>query len=96
MTDIIIKAYDVVDEIIKTPKFNEIKELHQKIDKLYHQEIQAFENAKLNYQKVMDQGGTYHPDYKEVIQKLSQTKKELYEQPERVKRIFKFTIKNNI
>lgn len=82
MTDIIIKAYDVVDEIMKDPKFSEIKILHQKIDGLYHKQIEAFDKAKLAYQKVMDEGGTYHPDYKDAVKRLSHTKKELYEQPE--------------
>lgn len=82
MTDIIIKAYDVLDEILNDEKIPEIKQLHRKMDDLYKHEIQAFEEAKLAYQKVMDEGGTYHPDYKSAIKHLSETKKNLYEQPE--------------
>ncbi len=82
MTDIILKAYDVLDEFIKDDKFPEIKQIHQKIDDLYKNEIENFELAKTAYQKVMDEGGTYHPDYKDAVKKLSETKKHLYEQPE--------------
>lgn len=82
MTDIIIKAYDVLDEILNDSKFPEIKKLHQSLDDLYKIEIDAFEKAKDLYQKVMDEGGSYHPDYKDAVKKLSATKKALYEQPE--------------
>ncbi len=82
MTEIIMKAYDVLDEIISDPLFFEIKELNQKLDGLYQNEINAFNDAKIKYQKVMDEGGTYHPDYKEVIKLLSETKKTLYETKE--------------
>ncbi|MFA5471195.1 MAG: YlbF family regulator [Acholeplasmataceae bacterium] len=82
MTDIIIKAYDVLDEFLNDEKFPEIKKLHQTIDDLYETEIKAFDQAKEAYQKVMDEGGSYHPDYKDAVKHLSETKKHLYEQPE--------------
>ena len=82
LTEIIIKAYDVLDEIIKDPKLKEIKILNQRIDHLYPNEIKAFEEAKLYHQKIMDEGGKYHPDYKDAIKRLSESKKNLYEQPE--------------
>ena len=82
LTDIIIKAYDVLDEILKDPKLNEIKILNKRIDQLYPNEIRAFEEAKAYYQQVMDEGGKYHPDYKDAIKRLSESKKILYEQAE--------------
>jgi len=82
LTDIILKAYDVLDEFVRDSKFPEIKKYHQQIDQLYKKEIEAFNLAKITYQKIMDEGGTYHPDYKESVKKLSETKKHLYEQPE--------------
>lgn len=82
MTDIIIKAYDVVDEILSDPSIKEIKILNQKIDQLYKEEIKAFNDAKIKYQTILDEGGTYHPDYKQSIKTLSETKKVLYEMPE--------------
>lgn len=82
MTEIIMQAYNVLEEILKDPKLKEIKKLNQKLDQAYPNEIKAFEEAKINYQKVMDEGGKYHPDYKDAIKKLSESKKNLYEQPD--------------
>lgn len=79
MTDIIMKAYDVLDEILKDPSLPEIKKLNQSIDQLYKNEIKAFNDAKIKYQTVLNEGGTYHPDYKQSIKTLSETKKALYE-----------------
>ena len=77
-----MQAYNVLEEILKDPKLKEIKILNQKIDKAYPNEIKAFEEAKIYYQKIMDEGGKYHPDYKDAIKKLSESKKNLYEQPD--------------
>jgi len=82
MTEIIIKAYDVADEIIKDSKYSEIKRLNKLIDQLYPNEIEAFEAAKVKYDDVMTTGGKYHPDFKSVTLLLSQTKAALYEKPE--------------
>lgn len=82
MTDIIIKAYDVLDEILSDPSIEEIKHLNKNIDLLYKKEISAFNDAKIKYQRVLNEGGTYHPDYKQSIKVLSETKKVLYEMPE--------------
>lgn len=77
-----MQAYNVLEEILKDPKLKEIKILNQKIDKAYPNEIKAFEEAKIYYQKIMDEGGKFHPDYKDAIKKLSESKKNLYEQPD--------------
>jgi cell fate (sporulation/competence/biofilm development) regulator YlbF (YheA/YmcA/DUF963 family) len=82
VTDIIIKAYDVLDEILSDPSIEEIKHLNKNIDLLYKKEISAFNDAKIKYQRVLNEGGTYHPDYKQSIKVLSETKKVLYEMPE--------------
>ncbi|BCR36557.1 YlbF family regulator [Mariniplasma anaerobium] len=82
MTDIIIKTYDVLDEILSDPSIKEIKHLNENIDLLYKDEIKAFSDAKIKYQIVLNEGGTYHPDYKQSIKVLSETKKTLYEMPE--------------
>lgn len=79
MTDIIMKAYDVLDEILRDPSLPEIKRLNISIDHLYKNEIKAFNDAKIKYQQVLNEGGTYHPDYKQSIKELSETKKALYE-----------------
>jgi len=82
LTDIIIKAYDVAEEIVKDEKFKEIVKLNKSIDILYPKEIEAFKLAKIKYQEVMNVGGKYHPDFKEVTALLSQTKAALYNQKE--------------
>ena len=79
MTDIIIKAYDVLDEFLEDPSLPEIKKLNQSIDKLYKNEVKAFNDAKTKYEQVLNEGGTYHPDYKQCVKILSETKKALYE-----------------
>jgi cell fate (sporulation/competence/biofilm development) regulator YlbF (YheA/YmcA/DUF963 family) len=82
MTEIIMQAYNVLDELKTDPLFIQMKELDQKIASLYQKEIQAFTKAKEVYEDVMTTGGSYHPDYKDAIRKLSETKSELYGKPE--------------
>jgi cell fate (sporulation/competence/biofilm development) regulator YlbF (YheA/YmcA/DUF963 family) len=82
MTEIIMQAYNVLDELKTDPLFIQMKELDQKIASLYQKEILAFTQAKEVYEDVMTTGGSYHPDYKDAIRKLSETKSELYGKPE--------------
>ncbi len=82
MTEIIMQAYNVLDELKTDPLFIQMKELDQKIASLYQKEIQSFTKAKEVYEDVMTTGGSYHPDYKDAIRKLSETKSELYGKPE--------------
>jgi cell fate (sporulation/competence/biofilm development) regulator YlbF (YheA/YmcA/DUF963 family) len=82
MTDIIVKAYEVADEFTSDPRFKEIARLNKLIDQLYPEEIKAFEDAKIKYQDVMQYGGKYHPDFKDVTIALSKTKTNLYQQKE--------------
>jgi len=53
----------------------------------YPVEIKAFQDAKIKYDLVMSKGGSYHPDFKEVVQMFSESKQKLYSMPE-VKRYF--------
>ncbi len=82
MTDIILQAYNVVDEIVKDPEVIALKKLNKTIDKKFKSEIKAFSDAKEVYSDVMSTGGHYHPDFKAVTVKLSKAKLELYEKPE--------------
>ncbi len=82
MTEIIMQAYNVLDELKTDPLFIQMKELDQQIASLYQNEIQAFTKAKEVYEDVMTTGGSYHPDYKNAIRKLSETKSDLYGKPE--------------
>jgi cell fate (sporulation/competence/biofilm development) regulator YlbF (YheA/YmcA/DUF963 family) len=82
-----MQAYQVLDEIKEDSKYIEIKYLDQKMLELYSQEIEAFQESKIKYDQVMSEGGSYHPDFKETIQKFSESKTVLYSKPE-VKRYF--------
>ncbi|MDD3068015.1 MAG: hypothetical protein RBQ78_02305 [Acholeplasmataceae bacterium] len=79
MTEIIIQAYQVLDEILKDEHYIEMKRLNQSIIKKYENEISAFNEAKDLYSQIMQEGGTYHPDFKRVSNLLSETKRKLYE-----------------
>lgn len=82
MTDIIIQAYQVLDELKQDPNYLLMKSLDQKIAVLYPHEIEAFQKAKQTYEDIMETGANYHPDYKEAIKRLSDTKSELYQKEE--------------
>lgn len=82
MTEIVMQAYEVADEMIADEKFKRIVKLNKLIDKLYPQEIKAFDDAKIAYYEVMQTGGKYHPDFKKTTQLLSETKARLYNQKE--------------
>ena len=87
MTELIMQAYQVLDEIKEDSKYKEIKYLDQKMLELYSNEIKAFQEAKIKYDQVMSEGGAYHPDFKEAVQKFGESKTVLYSKPE-VKRYF--------
>lgn len=78
MTNIIIQAFLVLDEIKKDPKYLLMKQLDLQIGKLYPNEIKAFQDSKKVYDEVMATGGSYHPDFKDVVQKFSKAKSVLY------------------
>jgi cell fate (sporulation/competence/biofilm development) regulator YlbF (YheA/YmcA/DUF963 family) len=82
-----MQAYNVLDELRKDEKYLTLLTLDQRIGTLYPQEISAFQKAKVTYEEILNTGGAYHPDYKDAIKLLSQTKTILYEKPE-VKRYF--------
>lgn len=88
MTDIIIQAYQVLDEILKDENYVEMKTLNQRIIQIYEKEILAFNHAKEAYSQVMQEGGTYHPDFKKYSSLLSETKKKLYETEEMKRYVF--------
>ena len=82
MTDIIMQAYQVVDEIVKDQDVIDLKRLNRFIDKTYPKEIEAFRQAKDVYAKIMATGGSYHPDFKQATIRLSETKTALYQTDE--------------
>lgn len=82
MTDIILQAYNVMDEIVKDHDVITLKKLNKIIDLKYADDIKAFSHAKDVYADIMTTGGHYHPDFKDATIKLSQTKTTLYQKEE--------------
>lgn len=82
MTEIIMQAYEVLDEIKHDPVYLEIKKLNRLINQNYQEEINRFTKSKNTYEAILNQGGSYHPDYKSVIKDMSQAKQELYTKEE--------------
>lgn len=82
MTDIIMQAYNVLDEIKDDPMYQSIKTLDRLITSKYKEEIKVFNQANKVYNQVMAEGGTYHPDYKEAVKTFSQAKSNLYQKQE--------------
>lgn len=87
MTEYIMQAYNILDEIKKDPIYQEIKRLDHLMLELYAQEIQRFQEAKTHYDHIMQEGGTYHPDFKVAVQAFQQAKLDLYSKEE-VKKYF--------
>jgi cell fate (sporulation/competence/biofilm development) regulator YlbF (YheA/YmcA/DUF963 family) len=82
MTDIIMQAYHVLDEIRRDSTYQSIQKLDQMIAKLYQDEIEQFQKAKVAYETIMSEGGTFHPDFKDAVKRFSETKAVLYAKPE--------------
>ena len=82
MTDIIMQAYHVLDELKRDPKYVLMKELNQKIGQLYPMEIKEFQNSKIIYDDVMATGGSHHPDFKQSVKRFADAKTILYSKPE--------------
>lgn len=80
-TDYIELCEAIGDEILSLPVFQIYKKLQHEMN--HNQEIiqliNEFEKAKELYADVERYGGKYHPDYKEVSQRLIDTKSNLYQ-----------------
>lgn len=79
MTELIMKAYDVLDEIKSDQAYQRFLELDKLIKKTLENEVFEFDQKKQIYQKVMALGGHYHPDFKEVSKMFLEVKQRLYE-----------------
>ena len=79
MTEVSLQAYQVLDEIKQDQIYVELRSLNKIIETTYKDEIIAFNRAKQHYDQIMGEGGAYHPDYKAATQRLSLTKKALYD-----------------
>lgn len=82
MTEYIIQAYKIADEMKHSLKYRQYKQLEKIIEEKYATLIQTFNTWKEKYYTILDEGGKYHPDYLETVKKLSEAKKVLYEKSE--------------
>lgn len=81
MTEILIAAYQLADEIINSSDFIKLKTLNQRINQQYQTELTEFNRLKEAYQQILATGGSYHPDFKEIVKQLSKVKTKLYQTP---------------
>lgn len=77
-----MQAYRVLDEIKIDPIYQSIKKHNRLIIETYSEEIKKFQEAKSKYDQVMIDGGTYHPDFKQIAKEFGKAKSTLYQKPE--------------
>lgn len=78
MTEIIIQAYRAIDEIAADPRLFELRAMNKTILTEYHKEVEAFRRAKDDFERIRNEGGSYHPEYKSASRTLSEAKQALY------------------
>lgn len=93
-TKIINKAYDLADELKKTPVYLEMKRLNELIKTKYKKELNDYQKVFSRFDEILNTGGVYHPDFKEVNSLYSEVKTILYSKEE-VKEYFKNEQKMN-
>lgn len=81
MTEILMLAYDYVDEIKASNEYQRLLWLNDNLTKLYQEEIKAFKTIEKAYNEVMEIG-IHHPDFKKVSSSFVEVKKNLYEKSE--------------
>ncbi len=87
MTEMILQAYNVLDEILADPMYLEIKRLDHYIGAHFQNEVETLRKTKSQYDLVMSEGGSYHPDFKATVKAYSEAKIILYSKEE-VKKYF--------
>ena len=80
--EIILKAYEVSDEIKQSDAFKALIALKTYMDDHLQQEVDAYQKAHQLFSDIQATGGQYHPDFKKTVVALSIAKKALYEKPE--------------
>ncbi len=76
---IIFKAYEVADEIKSTQAFKDLVYYGQYMQTQLKNEVEAYQKAMAKFNEVQSQGGSYHPDFKQIILALGIAKRALYE-----------------
>ena len=76
---ILLKAYEVAEEIKSTEAFKDLQYYGAYMQTHLKNEVEAYQKAMTKFTEVQSLGGTYHPDFKQTVATLSVTKKALYE-----------------
>ena len=81
-TKLLMKTYDLVDEIKGTKEYKRLVELDRvlKADTMMIELIESFDKVKVKYEEV-SKYGKYHPDLKRVQLELAAKKEEVYTNP---------------
>jgi cell fate (sporulation/competence/biofilm development) regulator YlbF (YheA/YmcA/DUF963 family) len=79
MSDLIIQAYKVLQELKNETSYVQMQKLNEEMNIQYKIEIENFQTQKNAFYNIMENGGSYHPDFKTVSQKFQEAKKQLYE-----------------
>lgn len=88
MTEYIMQAYRVAEEIKDSLKYKRLKTLEKEIEETYKEHLKEFNQIKEVYYQILEDGGKYHPDYIKTVKTLGLAKQVLYEKQE-VKEYFK-------
>ena len=88
-TNIIIKAYDLADELKKSFPYKELKRLDKVIKIKYKKELKEYLETFKIFDDVYSTGGTYHPNFKKASENY-RLKKEILFNKKEVKDYFKY------
>lgn len=78
MTEIILEAYHVLDEIKTSDTYIELLKLNSYITNNLNEEYLKYQNLKTKLDKIISMGAKFHPDFKEISTKLLIAKEALY------------------
>lgn len=80
MTEILLSAYDYLDDLRDNPKYIEYIKLNQEVKITFKEEFLKLAQAKKAFEDVLEYGRN-HPDFKKVSAEYSNISKELFSKP---------------
>lgn len=86
MTEILLGAYDYLDELRNNPKYQEYIKINQEIKIIYKKDYEKLAKAKQAFEEVFEYGSN-HPSFKELASNYSLISKELFSKPELKKQL---------
>lgn len=75
---IILKAYEVADEIKSSDAFKDLVYYGNYMETHLKSELEAYKKAMAKFNEIQSQGGSYHPDFKNMVIELGNAKRALY------------------